>query len=187
MGRDVRGVTMTFGVRNVPVQGFIGGVVVNVTWPFTSLEPKLVRSSTSVQNSVNVHLEPADALRFDRVLMLVVRLRKFIMNIVGSMQLHDGGTLLSFGVVLVENTWHTFIPKEISMNIIKIRLFLHATDANHVGCHAKVNLGTGVTFHTGNIGKHGVCGDLLIDSLICQPLEAGPKVSDHGKLSDSPG
>ena len=120
------------------------------------MEPQLVRGSTSVQYSVNVHLKPADALGFDRVLVLVVRLRKFITNIVCVMQLHDGGTLLSFGVVSVENTWHTLIPKEISMNIKKIRLFLHAMDVNHVGSHAKINLGTGESFHTGNIGKHGV-------------------------------
>ena len=178
---------MTFGVGNIPVQGFIGGVVVNITQPFTSMEPKLVRGSTSVQNSVNVHLEPADALRFDRVLVLAMWFRKFIANIVGPMQLRDGGTLLSFGVVSVKDTWHTFIPKEISMNIIKIRLFLHAIDVNHVGCHATINLGTGESFHTGNVGKHGVCGDLLIDSLICQPLKAGSKMSDHGTLGDSPG
>ncbi len=96
---------MSLGVGNVPVESFIGCVVVNVTKPFTSLEPKLVWSSTSVQNSVNVHLEPVDALRFDRVLVLVMWLRKFITNHVHPMQLHDGGTLLGFGVVSVENTW----------------------------------------------------------------------------------
>jgi len=37
-----------------------------------------------------------------------------------ALQLHHGGTLLSLGVVPAENTQHTFIPKEISMNIIKI-------------------------------------------------------------------
>ena len=147
---------MAFGVGNVPVQGFIRGVVVNVTWPFTSLEPKLVRSSTSIQNSVNVHLEPVDALRFNRVLLLVMRLRKFITNIVGSMQLHDGGTLLSFGVVLVENTWHTFISKEVPVNVMEISFFPHAMDVQHVGSHAAANLGTGVTIHAGSVGKDGV-------------------------------
>ena len=187
VGRDVRGVAVPFGVGNLPVQSFIGRVVVNIRQPLTSMEPKLVWGSTSVQNSVNVHLEPADALGFNRVLVLAMWFRKFITNIVRLMQFHHGGTLLGFGVVSVKNTGHTFIPKEIPVNIMGISFFLHATDVCHMGCHAMANLGTGVAFHTWNVGKHGVGRDLLIDALISQPLEAGPEVSDHGKLGDSSG
>ena len=123
---------MPFGVGNFPIQSFIGCVVVNISQPFTSMEPKLVWSSPSVQNSVNMHLDPVDALRFNRVLVLVVWLRKLITNHELPVQLHHGSILLGFGVVTPQDTWNAFRSQEVTIDIMKTSLLLHAMDVEHV-------------------------------------------------------
>ena len=119
---------MSHSVGNLPVESFIGCDVMDVPWPLSSLKPKLVWSTTPVQNHVTMHLDPVDSFRFNRVLMLVVWLKKFITNHELPVQLCDSSTLLGFRVILAENTGHTFISEEVPVNVTEICFFPHATD-----------------------------------------------------------
>ena len=133
-GQNVGGVTMMHGVRGGPIKGLICCDVVDVTQPLGSMKPQLVWSTTPVQDSVNMHLQPSDALRLHWILMLMLmmRLRKLIADHVILMQFHHGSILLGFGVVTPQDTWNAFRSQEVTTDITKTSLFLHATDVEHV-------------------------------------------------------
>ena len=137
---------MLHSVGNLPVESFIGCDVVDVAQPLSSLKPKLVWSTTSVQNSVNMHLDPADTLRFNRVLVLVVWLRKFITNHELPVELCDSSILLGFGVVPAKNTWHTFISEEVPVNVSRSQLLS--------SCHRCLTCGISCCSKPGCRGDH---------------------------------
>ena len=95
------------------------------------MKPQLVWSTTPVQDSVNMHLQPSDALRLHWILMLMMRLGKLIADHAIPMQFHYGSILLGFGVVTPQDTWNAFRSQEVMTDIMKTSLLLHATDVEH--------------------------------------------------------
>ena len=119
---------MSHSVGNSPVESFICCDVVNGTQSHATLEPHVVRGTTSVQDSVCVHLEPSHALGFNRILKLMKWFRKLISNHEVPVQFCHLATLLCLGIVMAQDTWNSFSSEEVPVDIMKIRFFLHSTE-----------------------------------------------------------